>query len=119
SYERVGGHSGDVVAFETEPAVHHLELPGDRPQRGRLARPIGAHEGDHLARVHVERHVEQHLERAVARAEPVDGKERRGAHLRAPPEAAAARPRNDSTTLASAVTDAGVPSAISTPDSRQ
>ena len=43
------------------------EQPGDRPQHARLARAVGAEQGDDLAVAHGQVDAEQHLERAVGR----------------------------------------------------
>ena len=49
-----------------DPARAGLDEPGGRPQQGRLARPVGAEQGDHLAVAHGEVDVAQHHRVAVA-----------------------------------------------------
>ena len=67
----VGPTTEDLAAVEHHFAVR-VDRPRDRPQRGRLARAVGAEDDDHLAVLDAERDSVQHAYGAVATAQVRD-----------------------------------------------
>jgi hypothetical protein len=67
-----GRHPGEVPPLQADRARLRPHQPGDRPQRRRLARPVGAHERHHLARTHRQRQVADDRRAAVPGAQPLD-----------------------------------------------
>src|SRR6201999_1930756 len=100
--------------------------PGDRAQQGRLARPVGADDRVHLARVHAQRDVLQGPQLAVVNLQLADFQQRGPGHGRSSPSGGASRllpvraavtapPRNTSRTAGVASTVAGSPSPTNLP----
>ena len=65
------GDAGQVGAAELHRPGPVLEEPGDRPQRRRLPRAVGAEERDHLAATHSERKVADDQSTVISDAELV------------------------------------------------
>ena len=110
--------AGEVVAVEQDAPAHRVDDPGDRPQGRRLARAVGAEEGDDLARTDGQVEVAYHRRLVVAAREAVD-LEDQVAHVTAsvPATSDAALPRYAAITCGSRRTSSGVPAAITFPNS--
>jgi hypothetical protein len=70
--------TGQVAAAEQQPTRFHRVDSGGDPQRGRLARAVGAEQRHHLARGHGQVHSVQRGDAVVARAHVPQLKQRRG-----------------------------------------
>jgi hypothetical protein len=68
----VGRHAVQRPAVEGDRPGGAGHEPGDGPQQGRLARPVGADDGHRLALGDLDGHVEQRLEVAVEAGHPLD-----------------------------------------------
>ena len=84
----VGRHVGDVAAVEHDGAAGRLLDAADGPQQRRLARAVGAQQGDDLALLDVEVDAEQHLHAVVFDVDVAAHEQ-----LAAPPAWLAATPR--------------------------
>ena len=65
-------HAGEVGAAEPDGSRRVLQQAGDRAQRGRLPRAVGAEQRHHLAVPHGERQVAHDQRAVVAHAQPVE-----------------------------------------------
>src|SRR5207302_2184084 len=72
----VGRHAGCVSVLEYDVAGAGLVEADDRPDGGRLAGPVAAHQAHQLAGVHVERHTLQDVAVAVVGMDVFDLKHR-------------------------------------------
>ncbi len=80
----VGRQVGDVAAVEDDGAAVGLDHAADGPQQRRLARPVGADQGDDLALADLDLDVGEHGDAVVADAELADGEEREPAGVAVP-----------------------------------
>src|SRR5205823_14411921 len=68
--------AGDVTAVEGDGSSRRRLQAGDDAEQRRLARPVGADEGQRLAPVHVHGDPEQHLEVSVGEVDVLDAEHR-------------------------------------------
>src|SRR4029079_7656638 len=61
----------DPIASQGDLALSEAELPGDGPERGRLAGAVGADERDDLSLVDRQGHAAQRVDRPVVRVDVV------------------------------------------------
>ena len=78
--DAVRGQAAHLGAVEGDPSGARGHQAQDRAHQRRLAHAVAPEQTDHLAGAHLEVDAEQHLARAVRGLEPLDRKQRRGAH---------------------------------------
>jgi 3-oxoacyl-[acyl-carrier protein] reductase len=87
----LGRHPRRVLAVEQDPALERVHEPGHGPQRGRLARPVGAEQRDDLARGDLQLHLPDHGRAVVAGGQALEAQH--GGHSASPSRSAPAFPR--------------------------